>query len=112
MNLNIQRGHVWEEVLIMLPHHVSIIMLSATVPNALQFANWVGEIKKRRIFVIATSKRPVPLEHYLYTETAGASRDERFLVLDESGRFLKQGFVQGAVEHARTIKYGSEIHSL
>ena len=66
-------------------------MLSATVPNALQFANWVGEIKKRRIFVIATSKRPVPLEHYLYTGTGGASRDERFLVLDESGRFLKLG---------------------
>lgn len=33
---------MWEEVLIMLPPHVSIIMLSATVPNAMQFANWVG----------------------------------------------------------------------
>uniref|UniRef100_A0A914PLQ0 Helicase ATP-binding domain-containing protein n=1 Tax=Panagrolaimus davidi TaxID=227884 RepID=A0A914PLQ0_9BILA len=36
------RGHVWEEVLIMLPHQVNIVMLSATVPNCLEFADWVG----------------------------------------------------------------------
>lgn len=38
----VQRGVVWEEVLIMLPEHVSIILLSATVPNALEFADWIG----------------------------------------------------------------------
>lgn len=37
-----QRGVVWEEVLIMLPDHVSIILLSATVPNALEFSEWIG----------------------------------------------------------------------
>ena len=37
-----QRGVVWEEVLIMLPPHVNIILLSATVPNTLEFANWIG----------------------------------------------------------------------
>ena len=31
-----QRGVVWEEVLIMLPKHVNIILLSATVPNTLE----------------------------------------------------------------------------
>ncbi len=36
-----ERGVVWEEVLILLPDHVSIIMLSATVPNTLVFADWV-----------------------------------------------------------------------
>lgn len=39
---SIQRGVVWEEVLIMLPDHISIVMLSATVPNAMKFADWVG----------------------------------------------------------------------
>ena len=33
---------LWEEVLIMLPDHVSIILLSATVPNALEFSEWIG----------------------------------------------------------------------
>lgn len=37
-----QRGVVWEEVIIMLPDHVNIILLSATVPNASEFADWVG----------------------------------------------------------------------
>ena len=61
------RGVVWEEVLIMLPEHVGIVMLSATVPNTLEFADWVGRIKQRKVFVIGTLKRPVPLEHFLYT---------------------------------------------
>uniref|UniRef100_A0A4W5NU55 SKI2 subunit of superkiller complex n=1 Tax=Hucho hucho TaxID=62062 RepID=A0A4W5NU55_9TELE len=37
-----ERGVVWEEVLIMLPDHVSIILLSATVPNAVEFSEWIG----------------------------------------------------------------------
>ena len=40
--VNLQRGVVWEEVIIMLPDHVNIILLSATVPNAEEFADWVG----------------------------------------------------------------------
>ena len=41
--------------------------------------------KKKDIYVISTSKRPVPLEHYLY-----AGRDLHKIV-DESRRFLPQG---------------------
>ena len=37
-----KRGVVWEEVIIMLPDHVNIILLSATVPNTKEFADWVG----------------------------------------------------------------------
>ena len=37
-----QRGVVWEEVMIMLPAHINLILLSATVPNAMEFADWVG----------------------------------------------------------------------
>ncbi|KAJ2384486.1 Antiviral helicase ski2, partial [Coemansia sp. RSA 2559] len=55
---DLERGVVWEEVIIMLPSHVSIILLSATVPNTKEFAEWVGRTKKRDIYVISTSKRP------------------------------------------------------
>ncbi|GBF97557.1 hypothetical protein Rsub_10158 [Raphidocelis subcapitata] len=61
-----ERGVVWEEVIIMLPPHVTIVMLSATVPNVMDFADWVGRTKGRVVYVSATSKRPVPLEHSVY----------------------------------------------
>merc|ERR1712130_860443 len=83
-----------EEVLILLPDHVNMIMLSATVPNTLEFADWVGRTKKKKIWVISTPKRPVPLEHYLYTGSSGKTRDERFLLQDASGAFLKDQLFQ------------------
>ncbi|KAK3811889.1 MAG: antiviral helicase [Benniella sp.] len=61
-----ERGVVWEEVIIMLPAHVTLILLSATVPNTKEFADWVGRTKKKDIYVISTPKRPVPLEHHLF----------------------------------------------
>lgn len=94
---NAERGYVWEEVLILLPAHVSIVMLSATVPNTLQFADWVGRTKKRKVYVVSTLKRPIPLRHYLYTGTGGKSKHERFLIVDEGGNFLLKGY-NNAVE--------------
>ena len=42
-----ERGVVWEEVIILLPAHITIILLSATVPNTREFAGWVGRTKKK-----------------------------------------------------------------
>ncbi|EEC05429.1 helicase, putative, partial [Ixodes scapularis] len=36
-----QRGVVWEETIILLPDNVRYVFLSATIPNAKQFAEWV-----------------------------------------------------------------------
>ncbi|XP_042165954.1 helicase SKI2W isoform X1 [Oncorhynchus tshawytscha] len=87
-----ERGVVWEEVLIMLPDHVSIILLSATVPNAVEFSEWIGRIKKKHIYVISTAKRPVPLEHYLYTGNSTKTQKEMFLLLDPTGNFQTKGY--------------------
>jgi antiviral helicase SKI2 len=56
-----------------------------------EFADWVGRTKRRKIWVISTAKRPVPLEHFLYTGSSGKSRDERFLLQDAEGNFLQKG---------------------
>ncbi|XP_074427802.1 superkiller complex protein 2, partial [Larus michahellis] len=87
-----ERGVVWEEVLIMLPEHVKLILLSATIPNALEFAQWVGRTKRRRLRVISTPRRPVPLQHFLYTGNGPHSRDQLFLLLDARGNFCTQGY--------------------
>lgn len=66
-------------------------MLSATVPNPIVFADWVGRIKKRKMYVISTLKRPIPLLHYLYTGTDGVTKDDKYLVLDGNSQFLLDG---------------------
>ncbi|KAK4492081.1 hypothetical protein RD792_002878 [Penstemon davidsonii] len=61
-----ERGVVWEEVIIMLPRHVNFVLLSATVPNTVEFADWIGRTKQKKIRVTGTTKRPVPLEHCIF----------------------------------------------
>ncbi|KAK4620179.1 Putative ATP-dependent RNA helicase [Fulvia fulva] len=81
-----ERGVVWEEVIIMLPEHVTLICLSATVPNTYEFASWVGRTKKKDIYVISTPKRPVPLEHYLWADK------KMFKIVDASKHFIEKGW--------------------
>ena len=63
-----ERGHVWEEILILLPPGIGIIMLSATIPNYMEFAEWVGKIKKTTVYVQNTLKRIVPLEYKIFLD--------------------------------------------
>lgn len=83
---DLERGVVWEEVIIMLPEHVTLILLSATVPNTHEFASWVGRTKKKDIYVISTPKRPVPLEHYLW------GGKDKFKIVDSGKRFIEGGW--------------------
>lgn len=92
------RGVVWEEVLIMLPSHVGLVLLSATVPNALSLANWIGRIKERKLYVICTTKRPVPLEHHLYFN------QETFLILDATNKFQTASYMKACARRKETMK--------
>lgn len=76
-----ERGVVWEEALILLPSRVKVLMLSATVPNVAEFAEWVGRTREQCIRVVQTHKRPVPLKHcVLYgTELVPVSEEGKFL---------------------------------
>ena len=60
------RGHVWEETIMMLPHTVQMVMLSATINHPEKFANWIETQTQREIWLCPTNKRVVPLEHYSY----------------------------------------------
>jgi superfamily II RNA helicase len=57
------RGHVWEETLMLLPPTIKLILLSATLSSPYGFAEWLGELKKVRVWLISTLWRAVPLEH-------------------------------------------------
>jgi len=89
-----ERGVVWEEVLIMLPERCNVVMLSATTPNHMEFANWVGKIKHKKIYVIKTLKRPVPLVHHLYTGKCSKTSNEMFVILDSKKQLSVTGYRQ------------------
>jgi len=61
-----ERGHVWEETLILLPPQVRLILLSATIDSPEIFANWLGNAKQHPIVLLKTTHRIVPLIHGVY----------------------------------------------
>jgi len=63
------RGHVWEKCIMMLPSHVQMVMLSATLDNPQRFANWVRGTGTKEVVLCQTHTRIVPLTHYIYLTT-------------------------------------------
>lgn len=56
------RGHVWEEAIILTPPRIRLLLLSATIGNANQFASWIEEVRGVKCGVIGRpGARPVPL---------------------------------------------------
>jgi len=82
------RGVVWEETIILLPDKVRYVFLSATIPNAMQFAEWITKTHGQPVHVVYTDFRPTPLQHYFFP--AGA--DGIHLVVDEKGVFREDNF--------------------
>jgi superfamily II RNA helicase len=62
---DVSRGSVWEESIIMMPSWIQMIMLSATLPDAVDFCEWIAACKNRDVTYATTTKRVVPLSHYL-----------------------------------------------
>jgi ATP-dependent RNA helicase DOB1 len=82
------RGVVWEETIILLPDKVRYVFLSATIPNAMQFAEWIVKMHNQPCHVVYTDFRPTPLQHYFFP--AGA--DGIHLIVDEKGVFREENF--------------------
>src|SRR5689334_532011 len=60
------RGHVWEEAIILTPPRIRLLLLSATIGNAHEFALWLEEVRGVRCGIITgPPKRPVPLRSAL-----------------------------------------------
>jgi ATP-dependent RNA helicase DOB1 len=83
-----ERGVVWEESIILLPHKVRFVFLSATIPNARQFVNWIAKIHHQPCHVVYTNYRPTPLQHYVFA----AGGEGLHLVVDEKGKFREKNF--------------------
>ena len=70
------RGHVWENIILMLPTHIPMVMLSATLDNPINFARWIESrgrdqeqlvgTEQKQVYLACSTYRPVPLTHYMY----------------------------------------------
>jgi superfamily II RNA helicase len=60
------RGEVWEEIIMGIPDHVQLLMLSATINHPEKFAKWVEGTKNKEVWLAPTYKRVVPLKHYSF----------------------------------------------
>src|SRR6266446_440501 len=76
------RGHVWEEAIILTPPRIRLLLLSAPIGNAVEFAAWIEEVRGVRCGVVTRpGARPVPLRAGMLLP------DQRLLpLLSESGK--------------------------
>ncbi len=58
---DIDRGTVWEEAIILLPKHMRLLALSATLPNIDEFIEWLKSVHPYPIKKVVEKRRPVPL---------------------------------------------------
>jgi superfamily II RNA helicase len=76
------RGHVWEEAIILSPSRIRLLLLSATVGRAEEFANWISEVRGTSVRVIKAGPRPVELR------AAYISKDlDLYPLFNEEGKF-------------------------
>jgi superfamily II RNA helicase len=78
-----ERGHVWEEAIILTPPRIRILLLSATVGRAQEFADWIEEVRGSKVRVInRAGSRPVELRAAYLSPSL-----QLYPLFDESGNF-------------------------
>ncbi|HZR97935.1 MAG TPA: DEAD/DEAH box helicase [Chloroflexota bacterium] len=93
-----ERGTAWEESILLAPHHIPLICLSATVPNTEEIASWIRDAHGELTCVIH-DERAVPLEIQYFLDGRG------HLVLDEAGQ-RHAWFPDVGGELGARIRYG------
>ncbi|KAF9620371.1 hypothetical protein IFM89_011106 [Coptis chinensis] len=72
----------------MAPKNSHFVFLSATVPNAKEFADWVAKAHRQPCHIVYMDYRPTPLQHYVFPSGGKGL----YLVVDEKGKFREDSF--------------------
>ena len=105
------RGQVWEKTILMLPDHVQMIMLSATMDKPERFGEWIEKNhKNKNVYVCPTNHRVVPLSHYGYMamgehefkqikdkatqQQMRKSTGKPIMLKDHKGKFYSEGYLE------------------
>lgn len=126
-----ERGKVWEETILMLPPHVQMVMLSATLDKPESFAKWVehkGNFDvppNKQVYLTPQVPRIVPLQHYSFitcttdifkqikdkqTEKEIKDSCNKFLLIqDEKNNFQAENYKK--VQKTLTLLQQKRIHT-
>ena len=72
-----------------IPKHSVVVEISHSISVYCLDSN--RRTKKKPIHIISTTKRPVPLEHFLFTGNSTKTADELFKIVNEHGQFQVDG---------------------
>lgn len=90
------RGVVWEEVIIYLPVRVRLLLLSATVANAGEIADWLTFVRGKKAVPVITHDRPVPLHPlFLFPDGELVSLSKGQALSPQVRRFIQQNPARG-----------------
>lgn len=98
--LDSNRGTAWEEAVIFAPSDTTLAYLSATIPNAEEIAGWLTWARGKRVEVVRSDVRPVPLQwrwyvgKKVYTEKTAGRRIGQ--LEDAKERLFDDRFVYGS----------------
>jgi superfamily II DNA/RNA helicase len=82
-----ERGIVWELALGLLPRHVRLLLLSATVGNAFEFRQWLQAAHQRSIELVQSNERKVPLDYRWVGDQLLSEQLEKMAEGDETRRY-------------------------
>ena len=106
------RGYVWENTLMMLPSHIQLVMLSATIDQPENFAYWCENLHKnnKQVYLTNTTYRVVPLTHYSFiTSSQSVFKhikdkttqseiksiiDKPLVIQDSNGKFIDDNYIK------------------
>jgi len=111
---DLERGVVWEETLIYLPPSTRLLLLSATIQNTQEIAEWLMSIRGRPCSVVTSFDRPVPLHPlFLYPDGEIGLLTGRRGLAREVERFLRaQAGKRRARRRPAPLRYGAILESL
>lgn len=82
-----ERGIVWEFGLGLLPPEVRTLLISATVGNSMEFNNWLATKQNRKLKLIESHDRKVPLSYHWVDDALLAEHIESMVRGDDESRY-------------------------
>ena len=96
------RGSSYEQMVLLTPKHVRLIMLSATIDKPEVLAQWIEKVTNREVYLTGTKKRLIPLEYYSYITCPNVKNQEIqkkcqkkiFLMKDVNNSFNRENYLK------------------